>query len=53
MVDRLQVRVVFEGELLRKLDYLKKFYGLENATEVIRVLVTERFKELSLEELKL
>jgi len=49
MVDRLQVRVVFEGELLRKLDDVKKHFGLENATEVIRVLVNERHTQLSLE----
>jgi hypothetical protein len=47
MVDRLQVRVVFEGELLKKLDDIKKHYGLENATEVIRLLVNEQHKQLS------
>ena len=42
----LQVRVEFEGELLKKLQTIKGYYGVENATEVIRVLVNDKYKQL-------
>jgi len=44
--DTLQVRVEFEGELLKRLQTLKDYYALENATELIRVLVQEKYKQL-------
>ena len=44
--DTLQVRVEFEGELLKKLNIVRKYYGLENATEVIRILVNDKYKQI-------
>lgn len=44
--NTLQVRVEFEGDLLKKLSEIKKYYGLENATEVIRILVQDKHKQL-------
>ena len=44
--NTLQVRVKFGGELLKRLQIIKKYYGIENATEVIRVLVNDKYKQL-------
>lgn len=46
MSKQSQVRVEFEGELLKRFEIIKKFYGLENNTEVIRVLLNEKYKQL-------
>lgn len=45
--ETLQVRVEFKGDLLKKFEAIKKHYGLENATEVMRVLVHDKYKQLS------
>jgi hypothetical protein len=42
----LQVRVEFEGELLKKFKAIMGYYGLENGTEAIRVLVNDKHKQL-------
>jgi len=44
--NTLQVRVEFSGELLKRLEIIRKYYGIENATEVIRVLVNDKYKQL-------
>jgi hypothetical protein len=41
-----QVRVEFEGELQRRFEKLKKYYGLENGTEVVRLLVNDKYMQL-------
>jgi hypothetical protein len=40
-----QVRVELEGELQRRFVILKKYYGLENNTELVRILVNEKYKQ--------
>jgi len=44
--NTLQVRVEFSGELLKRFEIIRKYYGIENATEVIRVLVNDKYKQL-------
>jgi hypothetical protein len=41
-----QVRVELEGELQKRFETLKKHYGLENNTELVRILVNEKYKQL-------
>jgi hypothetical protein len=41
-----QVRIEMEGELQRRFEILKKYFGLENNTEVVRVLINDKFKQL-------
>jgi hypothetical protein len=41
-----QVRVEMEGELQKRFEILKKYYGLENNTELVRVLINEKYKQL-------
>jgi hypothetical protein len=41
-----QVRVEFEGELQKRFEILKKYYGLENNTELVRILINEKYKQL-------
>jgi hypothetical protein len=41
-----QVRVELEGELKRRFEILKKYYGLENNTELVRILLNEKYKQL-------
>jgi hypothetical protein len=41
-----QVRVEMEGELQRRFGILKKYYGLENNTEIVRLLINEKYAKL-------
>jgi hypothetical protein len=41
-----QVRVELEGELQRRFGILKKYYGLENNTELVRVLINDKYKQM-------
>ena len=44
--EPLNVRVEFKGETLQRFEAVKKYYGLEDNTEVLRILVNEKFKEV-------
>lgn len=46
--ENVQVRVEFEGEMLRKVEALKKYYGVQSTAELVRVLVTEQARQLKL-----
>lgn len=46
MDKTMNVRVEFEGTLLKKLDALKKYYGIENYTDLMRLLVQDKHREL-------
>lgn len=50
MEDKVNVRVEFEGDSLKRLDKLKKYFGVENYTDLIRVLVNEKYRQLSEKE---
>lgn len=43
-----QVRVEFEGDLLNKVNSLKKYYGILSSAELIRLLVNDRARQLNL-----
>ena len=45
--DKVQVRVELEGELLEKVDALRKYYGIQGYAELVRVLVNERYRKLN------
>ena len=40
----LNVRVEFEGDLLKKLDALKGYFGVQNYTDLIRLLVKDKHR---------
>ena len=41
-----EIRVIIEKEFEEKINKLKSFYGIKNTTELIRFLITEKFREL-------
>ena len=44
-----QVRVVFEGEMRKKFETVKHYYGLEKNADLIRLLVTLKYEDLKKE----
>lgn len=44
--ETIQVRVELEGELLDKVNALKKFYGVESYAELVRILLNECYRNL-------
>jgi hypothetical protein len=44
-----QVRVVFEGEMRKRFETVKRYYGLEKNADLIRLLITLRYEELKKE----
>jgi hypothetical protein len=45
-MGKMNVRVEFEGEILQRLDCLKAYYGVENYTDLIRILVNDKHRQL-------
>ncbi len=41
------VKLVFEGDILDKVNALKKYYGIQNDVELVRVLVNKRARQLN------
>jgi len=39
-------KVVFEGELEKRVEALRTHYGIKNYTELIRMLITTKYDEL-------
>ena len=44
--NTVQVRVEFEGDLLTRLERLKKYYGVENYTDLIRLVVKDKDRQI-------
>ncbi|MGD6809606.1 MAG: hypothetical protein ACQCN3_07910 [Candidatus Bathyarchaeia archaeon] len=44
-----QVRVVFQGELKKRFEAIKKYYCIENNAELVRLLVTLKYEDLQKE----
>lgn len=42
----IQVRVCLNGELLQKANTLKKYYGLEHYSELVRILLNDRYRNI-------
>ncbi len=43
----MQVKLEFEGEILEKVNALKKHYGVQSDAELVRVLVNESARQLN------
>jgi hypothetical protein len=39
-------KIVFEGDLQKRVDALRNHYGIKNYSELIRMLITARYDEL-------
>jgi len=46
MGEKLNVRVEFKEEMIQKFEAVKKYLGLEINAEVLRLLVSDKFKEI-------
>jgi hypothetical protein len=44
--EKINFSMTFEGEGAKRFLEVKKFYGLENNTEIIRTLVSEKYNQL-------
>ncbi len=47
MKEEKPVKLVFEGDILDKVNALKKYYGVQSSAELVRVLVNERARQLN------
>jgi hypothetical protein len=44
-----QVRVVFQGELKKRFEAIKRYYCIENNAEMVRLLVSLKYEDLKKE----
>jgi hypothetical protein len=44
--DKIQLGVVLEGEVKKRFEAIKKYYGLQKNADLIRLLLTEKYEEL-------
>jgi hypothetical protein len=44
--EKIQVGVVLEGEVKKRFEAIKRYYGLEKNADLIRVLLKERYEQL-------
>lgn len=47
MSNNTELRVSLEEEFIKKIEKLKSYYGIKNTTELIRLLITEKFRDIS------
>lgn len=47
-----ELHITLEMELFDKLEVIKNYYGIKNTTEVIRYLITKKFRKISAEKSK-
>lgn len=47
MNKKLELRVHLEEEFQEKIKMVKNYYGIKNNTELIRFLITERYREIT------
>jgi hypothetical protein len=45
--SELQVQIQLDSDLKRKADALKKYYNVQNNTELIKILVNEKAQQLN------
>ncbi len=41
-----QVRVIFEGDMEKRFEVVKEFYGFQKNADLIRLLVTLKYEEI-------
>ena len=46
MSKKVEIRVSLEGEFIEKIESIKNYYGIKNNTELIRLLITEKHREI-------
>ena len=47
MSNNTELRVSLEEEFIKKIEKLKSYYGIKNTTELIRLLITEKFRDIT------
>ncbi len=47
--DAPQVRVVFQGELKKRFDAIKRYYCIEGNAEMVRLLISLKYEDLKKE----
>ena len=47
MSKKVEIRVSLEEEFIKKIERLKSYYGIKNSTELIRVIITEKYRDIS------
>ena len=47
MSKKPELRVSLDAEFIKKIEKLKLYYGIKNTTELIRVIITEKYREIS------
>ena len=48
--EKYNVRVLFEGEMAKRFEKVKRFYGLQKNADLLRLLVTMKYDELRTED---
>lgn len=43
----MEIRVTLEEEFREKIEKMKNYYGIKNTTELIRFLISERYREIT------
>ena len=47
MSKKVEIRVSLEEEFFEKIERLKSYYGIKNNTELIRLIITEKYRDIS------
>ena len=47
MSKKNEIRVSLDKEFTEKIERLKNHYGIKNTTELIRLLITEKYREIN------
>lgn len=47
MNKKIEIRVSLEEDYFEKIEKIKNYYGIKNNTELIRLLITEKFRSIS------
>lgn len=45
-----ELRISMEDDFFDKLEAIKEFYGIKNSTEIIRFMITDKYREIKNEK---
>jgi hypothetical protein len=45
--EKTRIQIAYEGKSIDKIQALKKYYGIQNTAELIKILVNERAQQLN------
>jgi hypothetical protein len=48
--DKLQLGVILEGEVKKRFEAIKKYYGLQKNADLVRLLVTQKCEQLGIKD---